>query len=136
VLEAWLEKFIPVLWQHNEMVSQLFDIKISVIMSKQNTFKQKLGLANTIFRKAFGLTLKGKRVKTGKPFTFELHLMDCFTYVNGVFMLKMPCSKLIKSMLQPLPKSMVPLIDDPTATPPVPAVHKATCPCSAASGPL
>jgi len=56
----------------------MFDIKISVIISNQHTFKEKLALTNTIFRKTFGLTLKGHCVKTGKPNVFELKLMNCF----------------------------------------------------------
>jgi len=37
VLEAGLDLFIPQIRQHKEMVSQMFDIKISVIMSNQQT---------------------------------------------------------------------------------------------------
>jgi len=68
------------------------------------TLKHKLALANAIFSKTFGLTLKGKHVKTGNPNVFELELMNCFTYVDGVMALKLPSSKLIKSNLnQPKP---------------------------------
>jgi len=124
VLEAGLDQFIPLIKQHKEMVSQMFDIKISVIMSNQQTFKEKLALANAIFRKTFGLTLKGQCVKTGKPNTFELHIMDCFTFVDGAMTLKLPSGKLIKSYLNP-PAPLNPVglghKDDPVPVlPPVP----------------
>jgi len=88
MVEAVLDRFITLIWQHKELVSQYFDIKISVIMSEWKTLKHKLAL------EAFGLTLKGNHVKTGNPTVFELKLMDCFTYVNGVLTLKLPSSKL------------------------------------------
>jgi len=84
------------------MVSQMFDIKISVIMSNWQTLKHKLAMANAIFRKMFGLTLKGNVLRTGNPTVFELQLMDCFTYVDGVMKLKLPSGKLIKSYLNSL----------------------------------
>jgi len=65
------------------MVSQMFDIKISFIISNWQTLKHKLALVNAIFRKTFGLTLKGNVVKGGNPNIFELKLMDCFTYVDA-----------------------------------------------------
>jgi len=99
VLEAGLDRFIPLIRQHKEMVSQMFNIKINVIMSDHQTLKEKLALANAIFRKTFGLTLKGNVVSTGKPNIFELHLMDCFTYVDGALALKLPSGKIIKSYL-------------------------------------
>jgi len=102
VLEAGLDKFIPLIRHHKEMVSQMFDIKINVIISDWQTLKSKLNLVNTIFKKTFGLTLKGKHVKTGNPNVFELKLMDCFTYVDGAMMLKLCSSKLIKSNLNQL----------------------------------
>jgi len=74
VLEAGLDWFIPLIRQHKEMVSQMFGIKISVIMLDCKTLK-----GNAIFRKTFGLTLKGNHVYTGNPTFFELKLMDCFT---------------------------------------------------------
>jgi len=77
----------------------MFDIKISVIMCEGQTLKHKLALANIIFRKTFGLTLKGEHVRTGNPNVFELKLMDCFTYVDDVMTLKLPSGKLIKSYL-------------------------------------
>jgi len=100
-LEAGLNRFIPLIKKHKEMISQMFDIKISVIMCKWQTLKHKLALANIIFRKTFGLTLKGKHVRTGNPDVFELKLMDCFTYVDDVMTLKLPSGKLIKSYLPP-----------------------------------
>jgi len=81
------------------------------------TLKHQLALANAVFRKMFGLTLKGNHVKTGNPTTFELQLMDCFTCVDGALALKLPSGKLIKSHLNP-PK---PPANDPVpATPPIP----------------
>jgi len=77
----------------------MFDIKISAITSNRQTLKSKLNLVNEIFKKTFGLTLKGEHVKTGNPNVFTLKLMDCFTYANGVMMLKLPSGKLIKSHL-------------------------------------
>jgi len=45
-----------------------------------------------------------KYVKTGDTYVFTLELMNCFTYVDGVMMLKLPSGKLIKSYLnQPKP---------------------------------
>jgi len=55
VLEAGLDWFIPLIRKHKEMISQTFDIKISVIMSEWQTLKCKLALANAILRKTFGL---------------------------------------------------------------------------------
>jgi hypothetical protein len=101
VLEAGLDKFIPLTKQHKEFISQNFDIKISVIMLDHKTLKHKLALVNAIFRKTFGLTLKGHHVYTGNPTTFELKLMDCFTNVDGALALKLPSGKLIKSYLNP-----------------------------------
>jgi len=86
----------------------MFDIKISIIMSNWQTLKHNLALANAILRKTFRLTLKGNSVRTGNPTVFELQLMDCFTYVNGVTMLKLPSSKLIKSYLNQ-PKPLAPV---------------------------
>jgi len=77
VVEAGLDQFIPLIRHHKEMVSQMFDIKISVITSEWQTLKHKLALVNAIFRKTFGLTLKGDYVKTGDT-VFTLQLMDCF----------------------------------------------------------
>jgi len=85
----------------------MFNIKISVITSDRQTLKHKLALVNAIFRKTFGLTLKGNLVKGGNPNVFTLKLMDCFTYVNGVMTLKLPSGKLIKSCLNK-PKPLVP----------------------------
>jgi len=99
VIEAGLDQFIPLIRHHKEMVSQIFDIKISVITSEWQTLKHKLALINAIFRKTFGLTLKGKRVYTGNPNVFTLELMTCFTYVDGAMALKLPSGKLIKSLL-------------------------------------
>jgi len=76
------------------MVSQMFDIKINVITSNWQTLKHKLALINAIFRKTFGLTLKGKHVKTGNTNAFELKLMNCFTYVDGVMALKLQVNKI------------------------------------------
>jgi len=67
-----------------------------------------LALANAIFKKTFGLTLKGKHVRTGNPTAFKLELMDCFTSVDGVMMLKLPSGKLIKSYLNQ-PKPLAPV---------------------------
>jgi len=78
VLEAGLNKFIPLIRRHKEMVSQMFDIKINAITSNWQALNHKLALANAIFKKIFGLTLKGKHVRTGKPNVFELKLMNCF----------------------------------------------------------
>jgi len=99
VVEAGLDRFIPLIRHHKEMISQMFDIKINVITSNRQTLKSKLNLVNAIFKKTFGLTLKGNVVKGGNPNVFTLQLMDCFTYVDGVMMLKLPSSKLIKSHL-------------------------------------
>jgi len=55
VLEAGLNKFIPLIRHHKEMASQMFDIEISVIKSNWQTFKEKLALTNATFRKTFGL---------------------------------------------------------------------------------
>jgi len=96
VVEAGLDQFIPLIRHHKEMVSQMFDIKINVITSNCHTLRSKLNLVNAIFKKTFGLALKGKHVKTGNPNIFELQLMNCFTYVNGVMALKLPSGKLIK----------------------------------------
>jgi len=106
VVEAGLDWFIPVIRHYKEMVSQMFDIKISIITSERQT-KHKLALVNAIFRKTFGLTLKGKYVKTGDTNVFTLQLMNCFTYVDGVMNLKLPSGKLIKSLLN-MPKQQVP----------------------------
>jgi len=77
-------------------------------MSNQQTLKHKLALTNAIFRKTFGLTVKGNVVRGGNPTVFELLLMDWFTYVNGVMMLKLPSSKLIKSYLNsPKPPALL-----------------------------
>jgi len=108
VLEAGLGQFIPLIRHHKEMVLQMFGIKINVITSDWQTVNHKLALANAIFRKMFGLTLKGHCVKTGNPNIFEIKLMDCFTYVNGVMMIKLCSGKLIKSNLnQPNPLAPV-----------------------------
>jgi hypothetical protein len=99
-------------------------------MSDHKT-KHKLALANAIFRKTFGLTLKGNVWRVGNPTTFELKLMD----VDGALRLKLPSSKLIKSYLNP-PKPPAPVADpaglghedNPAATllgplvPPVPVI--------------
>jgi len=76
VLEAGLDKFIPLIRHHKEMVSQMFDINISIITSNRQTLRSKLNLVNAIFKKMFGLALKGKHVKTGNPNVFELQLMN------------------------------------------------------------
>jgi len=39
VLEAGLDRFIPLIRHHKEMVSQMFDIKISIITSNRQTLK-------------------------------------------------------------------------------------------------
>jgi len=44
VLEAGLNKFIPLIRHHKELVSQMFDIKISIIMSNRQTLRSKLNL--------------------------------------------------------------------------------------------
>jgi len=54
VVEAGLDQFIPVIRNYKEMVSQMFDIKISVITSNRQTLKSKLNLVNAIFKKTFG----------------------------------------------------------------------------------
>jgi len=97
ILEAGLDRFIPLIKQQKGMISQMFDINISVIISNWQTLKCKVALANAIFKKTFGLTLEGKYVYTGNPTIFELQLMDCFTYVDGVMTLKLPSGKLINS---------------------------------------
>jgi len=102
-----LDQFIPVIRNNKEMVSQMFNIKISVITSNRQTFRSKLNLVNAIFKKTFGLVLKGNHVKTGSLNVFELKLMDCFTYVDGTMNLKLPSGKLIKSLLN-MPKQQVP----------------------------
>jgi len=107
IVEAGLDQFIPVIRNYKEMVSQMFDIKISVITSNRQTLKSKLNLVNAIFKKTFGLTLKGKVVKGGNPNVFTLQLMDCFTYVNGAMTLKLPSGKLVKSLLN-MPKQQLP----------------------------
>jgi len=99
VVEAGLDQFIPLIRHHKEMISQMFNIKISVITSERQTLKHKLALINAIFRKTFGLTLKGEQVYTGNPNVFTPKLMTCFTYVDGAMVLKLPSSKLIKSLL-------------------------------------
>jgi len=76
VVEAGLDQFIPLIRHHKEMISQMFDIKISVITSNRQMLTSKLNLVNAIFKKTFGLTLKGKHVKTGNPNVFTLKLMD------------------------------------------------------------
>jgi len=107
VVEAGVDRFIPLIRHHKEMVSQMFDIKINVITSNRQMFRSKLNLVNAIFKKTFGLALKGKRVYTGNPNVFTLQLMNCFTYVNGAMALKLPSGKLIKSLLN-MPKQEVP----------------------------
>jgi len=107
VVEAGLDWFIPLIRHYKEMVSQMFDIKISVITSNRQTLKSKLNLVNAIFKKTFGLTLKGKVVKGGNPNVFTLQLMNCFTYVDSVMTLKLPSGKLIKSHLNK-PKPLTP----------------------------
>jgi len=101
------------------MVSQMFDIKISVITSNRQTLKHKLALVNAIFRKTFGLTLKGEYVKTGDTNVFTLQLMDCFTYVDDVMTLKLPSGKLVKSLLNK-PKQEVPEVPQVPEVPEVP----------------
>jgi hypothetical protein len=75
-------------------------------------------------------------VRGGNPTFFELQLMDCFTYVDGVLMLKLPSGKLIKSYLNP-PKPPAPVADpvglghkdNPIpATPPDPVIPPDTKP--------
>jgi len=111
VVEAGLDRFIPVIRNHKEMVSQMFDIKMSVITSDRGTLKHKLALVNAIFRKTFGLTLKGEYVKKGGANVFTLELMDCFTYVDGVMALKLPSGKVVKSHLNaPKPPEEVPQV--------------------------
>jgi len=117
VVEAGLDRFIPLIRHHKEMISQMFDIKISVITSNRQILKSKLNLVNIIFKKTFGLTLKGEHVKTGNPNVFQLQLMDCFTYVNGVMTLKLPSSKLIKSHLNK-PKPLAPEVPQVPEGPP------------------
>jgi len=107
IVEAGLDQFIPLIRHYKEMVSQMFDIKISIITSNRQTFRSKLNLVNAIFKKTFGIALKGKRVYTGNPNVFTLQLMNCFTYVDGVMNLKLPSGKLIKSLLN-MPKQQVP----------------------------
>jgi len=107
VVEAGLDRFIPVIRNYKEMVSQMFNIKISVITSNRQMFRSKLNLVNAIFKKMFGLALKGKCVYTGNPNVFTLQLMNCFTYVNDVITLKLPSGKLIKSLLN-MPKPPAP----------------------------
>jgi len=125
VLEAGLDWFIPLIRQHKEMVSQIFGIKISIIRSGHKTLKRKLALANAIFRKMFGLTLKANHVYTGNPNIFEIKLMDCFTYDDGALMLKLPSGKLIKSYLNspaPIDPAGLGHKDNPTTIPLDPAV--------------
>jgi len=112
VVEAGLDWFIPVIRNHKEMVSQMFDIKMNVITSDRGTLKSKLNLVNAIFKKTFGLTLKGEVVKGGNPNVFTLKLMDCFTYVNGAMAFKLPSGKLVKSHLNKpkLPAPEVPQV--------------------------
>jgi len=43
VLEAGLDKFIPLIRQHKEMVSQVFGIKISIIMLDCKTLRAQFG---------------------------------------------------------------------------------------------
>jgi len=107
VIEAGLDRFIPVIRNHKEMVSQMLDIKIGVITSDRQTLKSKLNLVNAIFKKTFGLALKGKRVRTGGTNNFTIQLMDCFTYVDDMMTLKLPSGKLVKSHLN-TPKTPVP----------------------------
>jgi len=97
VVEAGLDQFIPLIRHHKEMVSQMFDIKISIITSERQTLKSKLNLVNAIFKKTFGIALKGKCVRTGGTNNFTLQLMNCFTYVDGAMTLKFP------SPIQPRP---------------------------------
>jgi len=106
VVEAGLDRFIPVIRNHKEMVSQMFDIKMNVITSDRQTLKHKLALVNAIFRKTFGLTLKGEYVKTGDTNVFTLELMDCFTYVDDMMALKLPSGKLVKSHLNAPPEEV------------------------------
>jgi len=110
VLEAGLDWFIPLIRHHKEMVSQMFDIKINVMTSNRQTLRSKLNLINAIFKKPFGLALKGKHVKTGNP--------NCFTYVDGVIALKLPSGKLIKSNLNE-PKPLAPVGEAPLDTKPI-----------------
>jgi len=117
VVEAGLDWFIPSIRHHKEMVSQMFNIKISIITSDRQTFRSKLNLVNAIFKKTFGLALKGKHVKTGNPNVFQLQLMNCFTYVDGAMTLKLPSSKLIKSHLNK-PKPQVPEVLQVPEVPP------------------
>jgi len=125
VLEAGLDWFIPLIRHYKEMVSQMFDIKISVITSNRQTLKHKLALVNAIFRKTFGLTLKGKYVKKGDTNVFELKLMDCFTYVDGVMMLKLRSGKLIKSNLNQ-PKPLAPVAEALIDTKPIELLSQAS----------
>jgi len=48
IVEAGLDQFIPLIRHHKEMVSQMFNIKISIITSEQQTLKHKLALVNAI----------------------------------------------------------------------------------------
>jgi len=111
VVEAGLDRFIPVIRNHKEMVSQMFDIKMSIITSNRQTLKSKLNLVNIIFKKTFGLSLKGEVVRTGGTNDFTLQLMNCFTYVNGAMALKLPSGKLVKSHLN-TPKPPVPEVPE------------------------
>jgi len=84
-----------------------------------------LALANAILGRHLGL--KGKHVYTGNTNDFELQLMYCFTYVDGVMTLKLPSGKLIKSNLnqpKPLAPEIPPVFEGPPAskTPSVPEV--------------
>jgi len=122
VLEAGLDQFIPLIRHHKEIVSEMFDIEISIITSNRQTLKHKLALVNAIFRKTFGLTLKGKYVKTGDTNIFELKLMNCFTYVDCVMALKLPSGKLIKSNLNE-PKPLAPVAEALIDTKPIDLPH-------------
>jgi len=107
VVEAGMDQFIPLIRHYKEMVSQMFNIKISVITSNRQMFRSKLNLVNAIFKKTFGIALKGKVIKGGNPFVFTLQLMNCFTYVDGAMALKLPSGKLMKSHLNK-PKPLAP----------------------------
>jgi len=51
VLEAGLDRFIPLIKHHKEMVSQMFDIKISIIMSDRQTVNSDISV-RVIFAKS------------------------------------------------------------------------------------
>jgi hypothetical protein len=77
------------------MVLQLFEIGLKAILAEWANLRQKINLANAIFRKTFGVSLKAHCMRKDEANTYELILRECLVYIKGVISLKLPSGKVI-----------------------------------------